>query len=152
MKLETHENLKAETKPPEDQPIHVDLRKPGGWTAAVTAFLQALTPEQADAWHADLRVTTSVAGRIIRDQVYARMTGYCYVCRKPFKNGIPACEAGYYDAERNWIKVYGCDQSEYPELLRMTHAKEEKLAEQTALADKAASEAATAARRKVLQA
>ena len=59
--------------------------------------------------------------------------------------------AGYFDADRNYIKIYACDQSEYSDLLKFVHQKEDAVARAEARANDAARKAAKDARSAVMR-
>ena len=134
------------------EPAGLDVAAPGKWQMKVRLHLETLNPTEADAWMSDLRLIVAMAGRVVRDEVYKRVTNRCFVCEKPFREGRPACEAGYYDADREFIKVYSCDQSEFPKLLEMVKGKEDAIAAAEERAEKAARQAAKDARSRVMRA
>jgi hypothetical protein len=136
--------------PPESERPSLDVATPAKWQMKIRLYLETLSPSEADAWIGDLRLITAMAGRIVRDEVYKRVTARCFVCDRPFRDGRPACEAGYYDPDREFIKVYSCDQSEFPRLLEMVKKKEDEIAAAEERAEKAARQAAKDARSKVL--
>ena len=132
--------------------VGLDVAAPREWQMKVRLHLETLSPADADSWMSDLRLIVAMAGRVVRDETYKRVTNRCFVCDKPFREGRPACEAGYYDADREFIKVYSCDQSEFPKLLEMVKAKEDAIAAADERAEKAARQAAKDARSRVIRA
>ena len=87
-----------------------------------------------------------MAGAVVRDSVYRRVTNRCYICDKPFTDGKPAGEAGYFDADRQYIKVYCCHNAEYSQLLMKCQEKEQAVAAWVEKAEKAARQAMIDAR------
>ena len=103
----------------------LDIVEPAKWQMKVRVYLESLDASAADEWVEGFRMITTMAARIARDKVHMQVTGRCYVCSKPFKMGRPEGEAGYYDRDGQYIKVYCCHQAEYPELLKMIMGKEQ---------------------------
>jgi hypothetical protein len=89
----------------------------------------------------------TVAGRIVKDRVNRHVTARCFVCTRPFTDGRPSGEAGYYDGDRNYIHVYCCHPNEYPQLLQKVKEKEDAIRAQEELIEKAARNALVDARR-----
>lgn len=119
----------------------LDIADPEKWQMKIRLHLEALDAPAADEWMNKLRLIFQMSGRVVRDQIYRHVTARCYVCKKPFREGRPACEAGYYDADRTYIKIYGCDQSEFGDLLKAVREKEDAIARAEEKAEKAARQA-----------
>jgi len=127
--------------------FQVDLRDPKSWQLKIRAFLENVDSIQtAERYVEECRIFTTLAGRIVRDRVYARVTKNCFVCGKALKPGQPGGDAGYYDATREWIKVYCCSPHEFQKLLEMVAQKQTAIEEQGRRADKLAREASIKAR------
>jgi hypothetical protein len=124
----------------------LDLTDPAKWQMKIRLYIESLDGPQAEEWLDAFRVDYQVAGVCVRDSVYRRVTTRCYVCEKPFPDGKPAGEAGYYDADRIYIKVYCCHNAEYSELLMRCQRKEAAVAAWNEKADKAARQAQIDAR------
>lgn len=130
-----------------DHQFVLDIREPEKWQMKIRMFLEAIEdPEDADRWMEGLRIIATMSGRVVRDQVYKRATTKCYVCKRAFKDGRPAGEAFYFDAERQTIKIYCCDQSEYGDLLKIARQKGDAVQASEERAEKAARKAAQDAR------
>ena len=132
--------------------VTLDIREPAKWQMKLRVFLETLSIAEAEAWMADWRVNGVMCGRVIRDQVYQRVTTRCIICERPFKEGRPAGDGGYIDADREYIKIYICDQSEYSDMLKYIAKKEHEIAAAEERAEKAAQQAAKDARSKSLRA
>jgi len=125
----------------------LDIGDPVKWQMKVRLHLESLAAPDADQWVEGIRLISTLAGRIARDQMHRFTTSRCFVCGKPFTDGRPAGESGYYDADRQYIKIYCHDQSEYNELLKAVMEKEDAIRLAAEKAEKAARQAATDARR-----
>ena len=126
----------------------LDIHDPLKWQMKVRLFLEASEPEAAETWLDGLRLISQMAGVLVRDAIYRTVTARCFICNKPFGR-LPtaiAGEAGYYDAERQYIKVYCCHNAEYSKLLEKCQEKERAVAAWTERADKAAKQAESDAR------
>lgn len=127
----------------------LDIRDPMKWQLKIRLHLEKLEPQDAEIWLDGMRLILTVAGGVVRDQVHRRTNTRCYICNKVFKDGKPAAEAGYYDAERNYVKIYACNQAEFNELMKACKEKEDAIALAEDKAKKAARQAAIDARRAV---
>lgn len=124
----------------------LDIADPMKWQMKIRLHLEKLDMGETDDWMNALRVIYQMAGTVARDVVYRRATGRCFICGKPFPEGRPAGEAGYYDADRQYIKVYCCHNAEYSNLLLKCQEKEQAVAAWQEKADKAARQAMIDAR------
>jgi hypothetical protein len=125
----------------------LDIRDPEKWQMKVRMYLEAMEdPDDAERWMEGIRLIATMSGRVVRDQVYKRATTKCYVCKRAFKDGRPAGEAFYFDAERQTIKIYCCDQSEYGDLLKIAKRKGDDVQAAEERAEKAVRKAAVDAR------
>lgn len=115
-----------ETQSHPDHAFTLDIREPEKWQMKVRMFLEGIEdPEEAEKWMEGMRLVTQMSSRLIRDQVYKRVTSRCYVCKGPLREGKPAGEAGYHDADREYIKIYCHDQSEFGDLMKIAMHKEQ---------------------------
>lgn len=134
---------------PSDAPIsngHLDLSDPFKWQMKIRMHVQQMDYHDAEAWMEAFRVSFQVASVSVRDLVLRNATSRCFICGKPFPEGRPAGEAGYYDGDRNYIKVYCCHNAEYSSLLLKCQEKEQAVASWQQRADKAAQQAMIDAR------
>jgi hypothetical protein len=150
------EKLTAPTPPPiaphVPEPVGLDIHDPLKWQMKVRLHLESLSVSEAEKWMSELRLITTMAGRVVRDEIYRRVTTRCIICERPFKEGRPAGDGGYVDADREYIKIYICDQSEYSDMLKYIAKKEHEIAAAEERAEKAAQQAAKDARSKSLRA
>ncbi len=121
----------------------LDIRDPIKWQMKVRLFLETCETDAIEQWVEGIRLIAQMAGVLGRDSVYRRVTRRCYICDKPFPEGRPAGEAGYYDGDRNYIKVYCCHNAEYSKLLEKCQAKEAAVTAWMEKAEKAAQQALT---------
>lgn len=154
---ESHPNVVAEVDPgnvalaPTPPPAEIvtanghanilDIADPVKWQMKVRMHLESCDAEAAEHWMEGIRLIVQMAGVVVRDQVYRRVTNRCYICDKVFVDGKPAGEAGYYDADRQYIKVYCCHNAEYSQLLMKCQEKEAAVAAWVEKAEKAARQA-----------
>jgi len=124
----------------------LDIADPVKWQMKIRLFLEASDAETAEHWMEGIRLIMQMAGAVVRDSVYRRVTNRCYICDKPFTDGKPAGEAGYFDADRQYIKVYCCHNAEYSQLLMKCQEKEQAVAAWVEKAEKAARQAMIDAR------
>lgn len=136
--------------PPPSEPHGLDITDPAKWQMKVRVYLESLTEDDTTSWVDNIRMITTMAASISRDKVSRHATRFCAICDHPFKDGRPAGEAGYFDADRNYIKLYICDQSEYSDLMKFCHQKEEQVARVEERATAAARKAAKDARSAVM--
>lgn len=124
----------------------LDIADPVKWQMKVRLFLERSEPEEAERWMEGYRLVFQMAGAVVRELVYGNVTRRCYICNKPFVDGKPAGEAGYFDADRQYIKVYCCHNAEYPRLLEKVQQKEGQITLAVERAEKAARQAMIDAR------
>ena len=124
----------------------LDIHDPLKWQMKVRMHLTDLEPEAAEHWMEGIRLVCEMAGNLVRSCVYQRVTNRCYVCNRPFTDGKPAGEAGYYDADRVFIKVYCCENAHYNDMLKLCMEKERAIAAWVEKSEKAARQAETDAR------
>ena len=121
----------------------LDIRDPSKWQMKIRVHLESLTAEEAEQWMDGLRLIHEMAGTVCRLAVFRHVTARCFICNKPFTDGKPAGEAGYFDADRTYIKVYCCHNAEYPRLLEKCQQKEAAVAAWVERSEKAAQQAAS---------
>ena len=79
----------------------LDISEPSKWQMKIRMHLESLDAIRAEQWMDGYRLMGTVAGRMVRDQVYSRVTAYCFVCDKPLRDGgKPAGTAQYFDGDR----------------------------------------------------
>lgn len=142
----TPEKHTAPIVEPEKETPGLDLSDPMKWQMKIRLHIEELSAADADAWLEGFRLNMTVAGRIVRDLANIRAGKRCAICEKPFKNGRPEAEASFLDADRERVKLYACDQSEYSDLLKLVHQKEEAIEMMEVRAERAARQAAKDAR------
>lgn len=121
----------------------LDIRDPSKWQMKIRMHLQTLDAEEAERWMESFRLIHEVAGTVVKLGIFKHVTNRCFICNKPFTDGKPAGEAGYYDADRAYIKVYCCHNAEYPRLLEKCQQKEAAVAAWVEKSEKAAQQAAS---------
>jgi len=124
----------------------LDIHDPLKWQMKVRMFLTDLEPEAAEHWMEGIRLVCEMAGNLVCSCVYQRVTNRFYVCNRPFTDGKPAGEAGYYDADRVFIKVYCCENAHYNDMLKLCMEKERAIAAWVEKSEKAARQAESDAR------
>ena len=125
----------------------LDISEPSKWQMKIRMHLESLDAIRAEQWMDGYRLMGTVAGRMVRDQVYSRVTAYCFVCDKPLRDGgKPAGTAQYFDGDRQMVQVHCCVAAEYPQLLRKAQDKEDQYRATEAEAEKAARQALVALR------
>ncbi len=127
-------------------PNVLDIADPLKWQMKVRMHLMQLEAPDAEKWMDGIRLVSQMAGNIVRTSVYTRVTNRCFVCDKPFPDNKPAGEAGYMDADRQYIKVYCCNNAHYGKMLEMCMEKEAEIARWAEKTDKAVQQAMTDAR------
>ncbi len=124
----------------------LDIRDPLKWQMKIRLFLESCDADAAETWMDGIRLVYQMSGTVVRDAVYRHVTNRCFICGKPFPEGRPAGEAGYYDADRNYIKVYCCHNAEYSSLLLKCQEKERAVAAWVEKSERAAAQAMSDAR------
>lgn len=125
----------------------LDIRDPLKWQLKIRLYLESLDSEEGERWMQGARLITTMAGRVVRDAMNRRLTTRCSICKGPLKDGKPAGNASYLDADRERINVYCCDQSEFGDLMKLVMRKENEIRNDEEKAEKAARQALVDARR-----
>ena len=125
----------------------LDVRDPLKWQLKIRLYLESLNASDADQWLEGLRLIMVMSGGVVRDNLNRVVTQRCYICKGPFKEGKPAGNAGYHDADRVYVQIFCCNQAEFGDLLKEVMKKEGQIEAARQRGEKAAKQAAIDARR-----
>lgn len=125
----------------------LDIARPDRWQLLGEVYLDSLKPREAEQWLEHLRGFHDVMAKRVKMKVEAGVAQHCFVCGKPFPHGQPGGGVAHYiDGERNFINVWCCHPSEYPQLLQKAKEKDDRFRHAEEEREKAARAAAVKAR------
>ena len=69
------------------EPVGLDIHDPLKWQMRVRLHIGSLSVAEAEEWMSKLRLIATMGGRMVRDEIYHRVTMRCIICesRRPLE-------------------------------------------------------------------